>query len=170
MRMCAAAATAALAVSMASFIPAAHAAGSDLPFVQPSVSTGSCVVKKSEIAAADTHEESDSVVFVNVGTAGAISFKQARAGCVAGTFYANAGNDNEGDNMVLQVLLDNTPCAPLTDRFIFANAGLDFSSHAVEFFCGANIQPGTHRIQVQYSSGLGGTVEIYQRSLVVNHS
>jgi opacity protein-like surface antigen len=168
MRICVVMAAAALAMA-ASSVSAAQAAPARSASAEPA-STGSCTTKKTEYTAADAFDESDSISFVNLTTSGSITFKQAKSGCVAGTFFANAGNTVDADNVVLQVLLDNTPCAPLTDTYFFANSGYDFSSHSAGFFCGANIAPGTHKIQVQYSSYLGGEVEFFQRSLVVNHS
>ncbi len=169
MRICSVALAAALTVPASALMSAAHAgAASRTPFV--TAGTGSCTFKKTEIAAADAFDETTSTSFVNLTTAGSISFTQKKAGCIAGTFFANAGNAADADNVVLQVLLDGAACAPLTDTYFFANSGYDFSSHSAAFFCGASIAAGSHKIQVQYSSYLGGEAEFYQRSLMVNHS
>ena len=161
--------TAAFAVSASSLISAANAASLDRSPFAPSVSSGSCVISKTEYAAADSFDESTSTNFVNLGDAGSITFKQVRTGCVGGTFFANAGNVNTGDEVVMQILLDGTACAPLTSDYIFANSGTDFSSHSVAFFCGSSVVPGSHTIQVEYHSFLGGNVEFFQRSLEVAH-
>jgi len=170
MRVFAVAMSAALAMSAGSLISTAHAAGpSQSPVVAP-VSTGSCSIKKTEITASNSFDESASTTFVNLGDSGSITFKSKKSGCIEGTFFANAGNGNDGDSVVLQVLLDNSPCQPLVGNYFFANSGSDFSSHSAAFFCGANVSAGTHKIQVQYSSFAGGLVEFFQRSLIVNHS
>lgn len=168
MRVFAVAMTAALAVSAGASISSAHAATAEQPFAQPA-NTGSCVFKKTEYSASNAHDSSNSQTFVNLGDAGSITFRQAKSGCVAGTFFANAGNDTATDNVVLQVILDSTPCNPLVGDYFFANGGSDFSSHAAGFFCGASVAAGTHKIQVQYASHAGGTVEFFQRTLVVDH-
>ncbi|HEX3666126.1 MAG TPA: hypothetical protein VHU23_12955 [Rhizomicrobium sp.] len=169
MRISAIGIAAALALSTSSFISAAHAAGSTQPFAG-AATTGSCTIKKTEVAAADSFDQSSSLTFVNLGDAGAITFKSKKAGCVGGTFFANAGNASTGDSVVLQILIDGSPCEPLIGTYFFANSGSDFSSHSAAFFCGANIAAGTHRIQVQYSSFDGGEVQFYQRTLEVTHS
>lgn len=133
----------------------------------PVVSRGTCTFKTTEIAASASYDESASTSFVSLKDAGSITFVQARTGCVAGTFFANAGN--ETDHVLLQVLLDGTACAPLTGDYIFANSGPDFSSHSVRFFCGAQIVPGKHVIQVQFASGVGGNSQLFQRTLEVTH-
>ncbi|HEY3637114.1 MAG TPA: hypothetical protein VGK90_03100 [Rhizomicrobium sp.] len=169
MRIHAVAMAAALAMSSASLTSTAHAADAgQSPFLQPA-STGSCVFKKTEYAASTSHDDSTSKTFVNLGDGGSITFRQAKSGCVAGTFFANAGNDVTNDNVALQVLLDNTPCNPLVNDYFFANSGVDFSSHSAGFFCGASVPAGTHMIQVQYASHAGGEVEFFQRTLVVDH-
>lgn len=161
---------AALTMLGGSFMPAAFAQETDQsPGIAP-VSTGSCAIKKTEIATSASFDESTSQSFVNLGDAGSITFIEGTTGCVAGTFFANAGNTANNDNVVLQILLDNsTACAPLTGGYVFANSGTDLSSHAVAFFCGASIAPGAHTIQVQYHSGFGGNVEFFQRTLEVTH-
>ncbi|HEX4160293.1 MAG TPA: hypothetical protein VHY79_17645 [Rhizomicrobium sp.] len=161
---------AALTVSASLFISAAHAAAaSQPPFADPT-STGSCTIKKTEISASNSFDESASTSFVDLSASGSITFTQKRAGCVAGTFFANAGSTVSGDSVVLQVLLDGTACQPLVSNYFFANAGTDFSSHSAAFFCGANVGAGSHKIQVQYSSFLGDEVEFFQRTLEVTHS
>jgi hypothetical protein len=170
MRVFAVAMTAALAMSAGSLTSTAYAAGtSQSPLADPA-NTGTCTIKKTEYAASTSHDESTSKTFVNLGDGGSITFKQAKSGCVAGTFFANAGNDTATDNAALQVLLDGAPCNPLVNDYFFANGGTDFSSHAAGFFCGASVSPGTHTIQVQYASHAGGEVEFFQRTLVVTHS
>jgi hypothetical protein len=94
---------------------------------------------------------------------------QNATGCVAGTFFANAGNETDGDHVLLQVLLDGKACPPLSSGYIFANSGQDFSSHMAAFFCGARIAAGKHSVQVQYASGQGGNAELFQRTLEVTH-
>jgi|HubBroStandDraft_2_1064218.scaffolds.fasta_scaffold773326_1 hypothetical protein len=169
MRVFAVAMTTAL-LSATALAPAAHAAGrSRSPVLEPAL-TGSCTIKKTEIAASDSFDESTSLDFVNLGDAGSITFKSKKAGCVGGTFFANAGSAGSGDSIVLQVLLDNSACEPLVDTYFFANSGSDFSSHSAAFFCGANIPAGTHKIQVQYASYLGDEAEFYQRTLEVTHN
>jgi hypothetical protein len=140
------------------------------PPIRPVSTTtiGSCTFKKTEYAAASSLDESSSEEFVNLGDAGSIAFTQSGTGCVAGTFFANVANSASGDHVGLQVLLDGTPCAPLTDGYVFADT--EYSSHAVGFFCGGGIAAGKHRIQVQYRSGFGGAVQFYQRILEVNHT
>ncbi|MGH6878517.1 MAG: hypothetical protein ACREHV_14240 [Rhizomicrobium sp.] len=172
MRIYTAVLTAALAVSASPLISTAHAASSDEWQRDPaSVTTGSCTIKKTEYAlAANSEDQSTSTTFVNLGDAGAITFNQKKTGCVAGTFFANAGNTSTGtDHVRLQVLLDNVSCTPLGGGYRFANTGTDFSSHAAAFFCGASVATGRRTIQVQYSSELGANVQIFQRTLEVTH-
>jgi hypothetical protein len=159
---------AALTVSAGTLMSAADAAVSQ-PSLRPARATGSgsCTFEKTEWAAADSFEQSTSTTFVNLGDAGSITFTQKGTGCVAGTFFANAGNAAAGDHVGLQVLLDAAACAPLTNGYIFADT--ESSSHSAGFFCGASIAPGKHTIQVQYHSGFGGNVVFFQRSLTVNH-
>lgn len=166
-RSCTAALTAALAVTPGFLMSAEHA-GATTPSLRPPTSSGSCTFKKTEYAAANSFDESTSQNFVNLRDAGSITFTQSAVGCVAGSFFANAGNASSGDHVGLQVLLDGAACAPLTNGYIFAD--LDFSSHSAAFFCGAGIAPGRHTIQVQYHSGFGGMVQFFERTLVVNHT
>jgi hypothetical protein len=165
----AAALTAALAVTVTSLMSAAYAAGTHSPLrPTPAVSSGSCTFKKTEYATANAFDESTSENFVNLRDAGSITFTQNGTGCVAGTFFANAGSAAAGDHIGLQVLLDDAACSPLTNGYIFAD--IDFSSHSAAFFCSAAIAPGKHTIQVQYHSGFGGNVQFFQRTLQVNHN
>ena len=129
--------------------------------------SGSCTFRKTEYATASSFEESTSQDFVTLKEAGAITFTQDGIGCVAGTFFANAGSGG-GEHIGLQVLLDGIPCAPLGAGYIFAET--EFSAHSVAFFCGAGITAGKHTIQVQYRSGFGGNVQFFQRTLEVRHS
>ncbi|HEX4160292.1 MAG TPA: hypothetical protein VHY79_17640 [Rhizomicrobium sp.] len=162
--------TAALTIFAGSFLSAAHAAATrPSPRPAPAVSSGSCSFKSTEIAAASSFDQSISASFVRLGDAGSITFTQDKTGCVGGTFFANAGNGDPDDHILLQILLDGTPCAPLTSGYIFANSGPDVTSHSAAFFCGARIAPGKHRVQVQYASGLGGDAQIFQRTLEVTH-
>jgi len=135
----------------------------------PAASGGSCAFRSTEFAAASSFDQSTSTSFVKLREAGTVAFTQGKAGCVGGAFFANAGSDDVADHVLLQVLLDGAPCAPLFSGYIFANSGQDFSSHSTGFFCGARIAPGKHTIQVQFASGLGGNAEIFQRTLRVDH-
>lgn len=169
MGSCGAELKAALIVTMGFLMSAAHAAATHPPLrPSPVVSSGSCTFKKTEYAAANSFDESTSENFVNLRDAGSITFTQNGTGCVAGTFFANAGSAAAGDHIGLQVLLDGAACAPLTNGYIFAD--IDFSSHSAAFFCGTNIAPGKHTIQVQYQSGFGGNAQFFQRTLEVNHT
>ena len=164
-----AALTAAFIAAAGSSASAARATATHPPFRStPAVTSGSCSFKKTEYAAANAFDESTSQNFVNLGDAGSIAFTQNATGCVAGTFFANAGNAAAGDHIGLQVLLDGAACAPLTNGYIFADT--DFSSHSAAFFCGAAIAPGKHTIQIQYHSGFGGNAQFFQRTLQVNHN
>ncbi|HEX3666124.1 MAG TPA: hypothetical protein VHU23_12945 [Rhizomicrobium sp.] len=149
--------------------PAEAAPPASSPGHVPAVGSGSCSFRTTEIATASAFDQSTSSNFVKLRDAGLITFEQAKAGCVAGTFFANAGNGDDGDHILLQVLLDGTPCAPFSNGYIFANSGSDFSSHSAAFFCGAKIAAGKHAVQVEYASGLGGNAEIFQRTLEVSH-
>ncbi|HEY2445603.1 MAG TPA: hypothetical protein VGI20_07700 [Rhizomicrobium sp.] len=169
MSSCAAALTAAFIVTAGSSASAAHAAAMQPPLrPAPAVSSGSCTFKKTEYATANAFDESTSETFVNLREAGSVAFTQNGTGCVAGTFFANAGSAAAGDHIGLQVLLDGSACAPLLGGYIFADS--EFSSHSVGFFCGADVAPGKHTIQVQYHSGFGGNVQFFQRTLEVNHT
>ncbi|HEX4159239.1 MAG TPA: hypothetical protein VHY79_12250 [Rhizomicrobium sp.] len=172
MRIYTVALTAALTLSASSLMAVTHAEAADQSLFAPPASTGSCAFKKTEFSASTPSQQTASASFVNLGDGGSISFTQKKAGCVAGTFFANVGNTLSGDNVHLQVLLDGaTECAPLTTGdYVFANADVDFSSHAVGFFCGTNIGSGSHTIQVQWSVGIGGTAQMYQHMLEVNHA
>jgi hypothetical protein len=165
----AAALMAAFIVMAGSSVSAAHAVPTHPPLrPTPAVSSGSCTFKKTEYVAANAFDESTSENFINLRDAGSITFTQNGTGCVAGTFFANAGSAAAGDHIGLQVLLDGAACSPLTNGYIFADS--DFSSHSAAFFCGAAVTPGTHTIQVQYHSGFGGNVQFFQRTLEVNHT
>jgi hypothetical protein len=170
MRISAVALIAALVVSQAWFMSVAQAAAAASP-PQPGATTssGSCSFKTTEIAAASSFDQTNSASFVKLKEAGSITFTQNATGCVAGTLFGNAGNEADGDHVLLEVLLDGAPCAPLSSGYIFANAGQDFSSHMAAFFCGAKIAPGKHTVQVQFASGLGGNAEFFQRTLEVTH-
>lgn len=162
---------AALMASAGSLMPAGSAAAGDLSgLFAPPATTGSCVVKRSEYATGINEQTTNSTSFTNVGDAGAITFIQNKVGCVAGTFFANAGNNTANDNVHLQVLLDGTACSPVnTGDYVFANSGTDFSSHAVGFFCSANVPKGSHTIQVQWAAGVGGQAQMFQHTLEVTH-
>ncbi|HEX4080800.1 MAG TPA: hypothetical protein VHX61_18215 [Rhizomicrobium sp.] len=168
----AAAIMAAIAISAGLQLSAAKADETRLQ--APPATTGTCTLKTTEYSASAPEQTTGSTTFVNVGDGGSITFNQKKAGCIGGTFFANVGNELASDNVHLQVLLDGTTeCAPMTTGdYVFANAGLDFSSHAVGFFCGTNIAQGSHTVQIQWSSGggVGGTAQMYQHMLVVNHS
>ncbi|HLY06339.1 MAG TPA: hypothetical protein VKR31_11385 [Rhizomicrobium sp.] len=145
------------------------AAGPSSPRTPAVAVSGSCSFKTTDVAAAASFDQSTSTRYVNLHEGGSITFRQTRMGCVAGSFFANAGNADATDHVLLQVLLDGTACAPLTGGYIFANSSDDFSSHSAGFFCGAKIAPGKHTIQVQYASGLGGDSQLFQRTLQVSH-
>ncbi|HEX4080032.1 MAG TPA: hypothetical protein VHX61_14295 [Rhizomicrobium sp.] len=160
----------ALTMSASSLISAAHAEAMDQSSFVPPATTGSCVFKKMEFSASAPEQTTTSATFTNVGDGGSITFTQKKAGCVAGTFFGNAGNNTTNDNVHLQVLLDSTECAPLTTgNYVFANSGVDLSSHAVAFFCGTSIAAGSHTVRVQWSAGTGGEAELFQHTLEVNH-
>jgi hypothetical protein len=165
--------TAALLASAGALAPGASpAAAADASgLFAPPATTAGCAIKKTEYATSTIEEQSTSKSFVNLVDAGSITFTQRKVGCVAGTFFANAGNVTSGDHMFLQVLLDGAPCTPLTGSpgYFFANSDVDFSSHAAAFFCSATVSVGTHKIQVQYASQFGGNVQIFQRTLEVTH-
>jgi hypothetical protein len=171
-RLHAAAIMAAIAISAGLQFSSAKAGETGLQV--PPATTGTCTLKTTEYSASAPEQSTGSTTFVNVGDGGSITFTQKKPGCVGGTFFANVGNTLASDNVHLQVLLDGTTeCAPLTTGdYVFANAGLDFSSHAVGFFCGTNIARGTHTVQIQWSSSgqAGGTAQMYQHMLVVEHS
>jgi hypothetical protein len=170
MRIYALALAAALTVSAGSLMSAAHAAGTDDSLFAPPATAGTCTFKKTEFSASITNQNTTSTTFTNLGDGGSITFNQGKTGCVAGTFFGNAGNTTSGDDVHMQVLLDGTACAPLTTGdYVFANSGLDLSSHAVAFFCGTSVAPGSHTVQVQWSAGVGGEAEIFQHTLEVSH-
>ncbi|HEX3653910.1 MAG TPA: hypothetical protein VHU18_13910 [Rhizomicrobium sp.] len=163
---------AALMASAASSLSSAHAAAPGLSFWAPPITArGSCSFRQTEIASSASFDQSDSTSFVNLKDAGSITFTQSQRGCVAGAFFANAGAEGspDGGHVLLQVVLDGTPCAPLTGGYIFANTGSDTSSHSAALFCGGKIAPGKHTIQVQYASGPGANSVFYQRTLEVSH-
>lgn len=160
--------TAILALISNSLISTAHSAPMRPPVrLIQTASSGSCSFKKTEYAAASSFDQSTSQDFVNLGDAGSVTFIQNGTGCVAGTFFANASSV-AGDHVGLRVLLDGTPCAPLTNGYIFADT--ESSSHSAAFFCGTRIAAGKHTVQVQYHSGFGGNVQFFQRTLEVNHT
>ena len=161
----------ALTVSASSLTSAAQAAPANMPSFGPPATTGSCVFKKTEFSASTSEQTTTSTSFNDLGDGGSISFNQGKTGCVAGTFFGNAGNSTTGDNVHLQVLLDDsTECAPLTSgNYVFANSDVDLSSHAVGFFCGAKVGAGPHTVQVQWAAGVGGEAVIYQHTLEVSH-
>jgi hypothetical protein len=162
------------AIAIAAGLQFSSAKADETGLQAPPATTGTCTLKTTEYSASTPEQSTGSTTFVNVADGGSITFTQAKPGCVGGTFFANVGNELASDNVHLQVLLDGTTeCAPLTTGdYVFANAGLDFSSHAVGFFCGTNIARGTHTVQIQWSSGgeAGGTAQMYQHMLVANHS
>ena len=122
-----------------------------------------------EIATGSSEQTTTSTSFTQLGDGGSITFQQKKTGCVTGTFFGNAGNTTAGDNMHLTVLLDGSICAPLSNNSVFANSGVDFSSHAIAFFCGTSVAPGTHTIQVDWAAGVGGEAAIFEHVLEVNH-
>lgn len=170
MRVHAVALTAVLAISQGPVLAASRAAAPNpAPQAGVAISSGSCSFKNTEIAAAASFDQTNSASFVKLKDAGSIAFTQSATGCVAGTFFANGGNETDGDHVLLQILLDGAPCAPLSSGYIFANSASDFSSHMVAFFCGAKIAPGKHVVQVLFASGQGGDAEFFQRTLEVTH-
>jgi hypothetical protein len=170
MRTYAMALTAALAVSASSLISAAHAAAMNEISLLPPATTGSCAFSKTEFSASTSDQNTTSTSFTDLGDGGSITFNQIKTGCVAGTFFGNAGNTTSGDNVHLQVLLDGTACAPLTTGgYVFANSDLDLSSHAVGFLCGTRVTAGSHTVQVQWAAGIGGEAEIFEHTLEVSH-
>lgn len=169
MRIYAIALTAALAVSASSPISAAHAAAMNESSFVPPATTGSCVFKKTEFAASTSAQDTTSTTLTDLGDGGSITFTQSLSGCVAGTFFGNAGNTTSGDNVHLEVLLDGTACAPFSGNYVFANSDVDLSSHAVGFLCGTKVAAGSHTVQVQWAVGGGGEAEIFEHTLEVSH-
>ena len=161
----------ALMASVGSSMSAGSAAAGDLSgMFAPPATNGSCVMRKTEYSTGINEQTTNSTSFTNVGDAGAITFIQKRVGCVAGTFFANVGNNTANDNVHLQVLLDGTACSPVnTGDYVFANSGTDFSSHAVGFFCGGAVPLGSHTVQVQWAAGVGGQAQMFQHTLEVTH-
>ena len=92
MRVCAVAASAALAVSPSFASAAQTAAKTTSPRPASVVSSGSCSFKYTEVAAAASFDHTTSTNFVSLGDAGSIAFTQNRTGCVGGVFFANSGN------------------------------------------------------------------------------
>jgi len=162
---------AALTVSASSLTSAAPAVAVNGSSFDPPATTGSCVFKKTEFSASTSEQNTTSTSFSNLGDGGSITFNESATGCVAGTFFGNAGNNTSGDNVHLQVVLDGaTICAPLTTGgYVFANSDVDLSSHAVAFFCGASVAAGSHTIQVQWAAGIGGEAVIFEHTLEVSH-
>ncbi len=158
--------TAVLLASGGYLMTASRAAAQDRLFV--ATSTGSCTIKKTEYAAVAGFDESTRTTYDDLPSV-TTTFTQKKKGCVGGTFYANAGAETDDNELLLEVLLDGVPCTPLTGGYVFANGGTDFSSHAVGYFCGASVAPGTHTIKVDYASENGGKVAFYQRTLTVAH-
>jgi hypothetical protein len=170
MRNHALALTAALTVSASFLTPAAHAAAANESSFVPPATTGSCAFTKTEFAASTSDQNTTSTSLTDLGDGGSITFNQIKSGCVAGTFFGNAGNTTSGDNVHLQVLLDGTSCAPLTTGgYVFANSDVDLSSHAVGFLCGTKVAAGSHTVQVQWAVGSGGEAEIFEHTLEVSH-
>lgn len=160
--------SAALMAAASSLLPATYAAAQDQLLLAPPT-TGSCTIKKTEYATLNGFDESASTSFTGLPSV-TTTFTQKKSGCVTGVFYANAGAETSGNELLLEILLDGTQCAPLTGGYVFANAGTDFSSHSVGYFCGTNVAAGTHTITVEYASLNGGKVAFYQRSLTVAHN
>ena len=159
-----------LTMSAGSLASTAHVASVDQALSAPPATTASCLFRRTEFSASVSNQNTTSTAFTNLGDGGSITFNQSRTGCVAGTFFGNAGNITPGDNVHLQVLLDGIECAPLTTGdYVFANSDVDLSSHAVGFFCGASVAAGSHTVQVQWAAGVGGEALIYQHTLEVDH-
>ncbi len=170
MRTYAIALTAALTMSAACSISQAQASETDqAAWIAPPAATGSCAFSKTEISSSTQEQTTTSASFVNLGDGGSISFNQIKTGCIAGTFFGNAGNTTSNDNVVMQITLDGTPCTPLTGGYVFANSGVDLSPHSVAFFCSTAAAPGSHTVQVQWAAGVGGEAVIFQHTLEVNH-
>lgn len=161
---------AAAMASAGSLMATGSAAAADMSglFATPAT-TGSCTFRKTEFTSGIGEQTTSSTTFTNVGDAGSIVFKQKKTGCVAGTFFANVGNNTANDNVHLQILVDGNPCAPVnTGDYVFANSGVDFSSHSVGFFCGT-VPEGLHTVQVQWAAGVGGEAQMFQHMLEVTH-
>ena len=171
MRIYVIAAITALSVSAGSMTSAALAAAASGASFVPPATTGSCVFKKTEFSASTSEQTTTSTSFTDLGDGGSITFNEGTTGCVAGTFFGNAGNNTSGDNVHLQVVLDGTTaCAPLTTGgYVFANSDVDLSSHAVAFFCGTKVGAGSHTIQVQWAAGSGGQAIVFEHTLEVSH-
>jgi hypothetical protein len=159
------------AVSLGSLVSAAQAFSDEQsPGFAPRATNGSCTFSKTAFSASTLPQDTTSTSFVNLGDGGSILFKQVDTGCVAGTFFGNAGNTSSGDNVRLLITLDGNACAPLTTgTYVFANSDTDFSSHAVAFFCGATVAAGLHKVQVQWSTSGAGVAEIFEHTLEVDH-
>jgi len=137
------------------------------PIHTPTLYFGSCPTKSTEVTASNDYSQTTSTQFTTLWS---YYLTQSQTGCVTGTFFANAGNSNPGDHVMLQILLDGNQCFPIVSGYIFANSGDDFSSHATGFYCGGGlVPPGRHLIQVGFASYLGGPAQIYQYTWIVNH-
>jgi hypothetical protein len=171
MRTFAVAPLAALVLSIGSLVSAGQAlADEEFSGFAPRAMTGSCIFTRTEFSASVFAQQTTSMTFVNLGDGGSITFNQSVAGCVAGVFFGNAGNNTSGARVIMQVQLDGNNCAPLTTNgYVFANSDTDLSSHAVGFLCGTHVPVGTHKVQVQWGAGGGGEAVIFEHTLEVNH-
>jgi hypothetical protein len=126
------------------------------------------LISKTAIATGFISTVSES--YVNIGGT-KVKFVQGgtKPGCVMVSFAGQAFS-SASENMVIQVLLDDTtPCAPADIVFVASAASPPAAaSRAMDFLC-SDVAPGGHSVRMQYKAEGGTTVAFYGRVMTVRY-
>jgi hypothetical protein len=131
--------------------------------------TATCKMRTDEVVASDASDQTTATVWTNL-TDGLVSFTSRRAGCVIVTLSGDVTAPNEF--MFVRVLLDGqTACTPsdnLNNALFAADENVQ-EPRAMTYLC-AEVPAGTHSVQIQYESYVGGPVTFYGHTLLVGHN
>jgi hypothetical protein len=132
--------------------------------------TATCKRLVEEVVASDASDQPTSTVWTNL-TDGLVNFTSTRVGCVIVTLSGDV--TAPGEFMFVRALLDaRTPCTPsdnLNNALFVADSGQVQETNAMTYVC-TGIAVGTHSIQMQYESYVGGPVTFYGHTLTVAHN
>jgi hypothetical protein len=163
---------AAVALSLAAVTIATTAAAQNgrAPQAQPAapVFAGSCVTTATKAKVSTLLQQAQSATYTDVAET-KIAFTQggASASCVIVSFSAEAAAA-ANTILVVQAVLDGTPCQPAGVSFVQANANV--AANAMNYVC-ANVAPGNHAVKMQFKSNSAGYgVVLGPRTMIVHYA
>ena len=155
---------------------AAQAAFAGAQIAQPSQSsshpavTATCKRLIEEVIASDATDQTTATVWTNL-TDGLVSYTTRKAGCVIVTLSGAVTAPNEF--MFVRAWLDGkTICTPSDNQnnaIFAADTGAVQEPRAMTYVC-TGVAAGSHSLQMQYESYVGGPVTFYGHTLTVAHN